>query len=133
MFKRKIAMGLTGFAVAGVLVGSAGAAFAGTSYTNFSTTVGAAGSAAYSNSQTKSTTSATGSVNPTFIGAGRTVSARMYRNSDGAQGTEHTGVSAGSTVPQENKFGSGQTVRTEFAGNWTWTNSTQIDGRWKSN
>lgn len=133
MFKKKIASGLTGLAIVGALVGGSTAAFAGTSYTNFSTTVGSFGSAAYSNSQTKSSTSATGYSNPTFIGAGRTVSSRMYRNSDGARGTEHTGVSAGSTVPQENSFGSGQTVRTEFAGNPTIPTSTQIDGRWKSN
>ena len=124
---------LVGVALTGLLVGGAGVAYAGTSDSSFSTTIGTAGSAAYTGSQTKTSTNVAGNFAPTFIGAGRTISARQYRNSDGAQGTARTGVAAGDNVTQPNSFAGGNSVRTEIAGNFTWSTSTQVDGSWRSN
>lgn len=124
---------LSGAALTAALVSRAAAAYAGTGYESFSTTIGAGGTAAYTGSQTKATSNASGNFAPSFIGASRTISARQYRNSDGARGTERTGVAAGDNVTQPNSFSAGNGVRTEIAGNFTWSTSTQVDGTWRSN
>lgn len=131
--RRTLVSLLSGLTLTAVLVGGAGVAYAGTGYSSFSTTIGVGGTAAYTGSQTKTTSNAAGNFAPSFIGVGRTISARQYRNSDGAQGAERTGVAAGDNVTQPNSFSAGNGVRTQVAGNFTWPNSTQVDGSWRSN
>lgn len=133
MFASQVGKIISGTVLAGVLVGGAGAAFAGTQDTSFSTTIGVFGSAAYTNAQTKAVSNQAGNIAPSYIQYDRTISAREYRTTDGSRGTERTGIAAGDSVSLPNSFNKGNNIRAELAGNFTWTTRTQVDGTWRSN
>jgi hypothetical protein len=134
MLSRKRMAGIgSSVALTALLLGGGTAANASTFWSNFSTTIGTFGAAAYTGTQQKSYNGDSGGFRPSFIGAGRTISARLYKPSTGARGTERTGVAQGSNVILFNSFQAFDILRTEVAGNPAWVTSTQVDGTWRAN
>lgn len=116
-----------------VALGAPLAAYAGTTYGSYSTTIPKFGGSAYSGNQTKAVSNQTGIVKVSRVGADRAVGVRIQKSDGSDQGKAVYEVTGGSTVPVKNSISKGSKVRLQFWGNVVWPVSVQVSGTWKSN
>ncbi|MBW4677796.1 MAG: hypothetical protein KME52_28510 [Desmonostoc geniculatum HA4340-LM1] len=110
-------------------------AFAGTGWSNYSTTVGAFNGNGYSGTQIKDTMGAAAQLNSWTVGGGYEVDARQQLSSGSGNGDWTRNVSGGYIYyldgdPAQN---GGSTVRVHFSNDLTTTVDVQVTGTWSSN
>ena len=123
----------TAFAAALVCF-SAITAYAGTSYSNYNTTVASFNGNGYTAYQTKATSGANGSLHSYTVGADYFVDVRMI-GYDGQAGDWVRNVTDGTNSylwGNSYQF-SGESVRAQFSNDWNTPVSVQVVGEWKSN
>lgn len=112
----------------------AGTAFAGTAYSNYSTTVGRLNGSGYTSYQRKAISGANGNLNSRLVGGNYVVDARMQEK-NGASGawtrniTDNTFYELDSHV----NHSKGDSVRVHFSNDWNTPVNVQVAGSWRSN
>ncbi|WP_074033560.1 MULTISPECIES: hypothetical protein [unclassified Exiguobacterium] len=124
--KSMISMGL-----AVGLLALGGAAQAGTTYSNYDTTVASFNGSGYTGYQTKSSSNASGTLSSKTVGGSYTVDARMTASS--GTGSWVRSVSDNETRSLSNSISSGRSTRVQFSNDLTTPVSVQVTGQWKSN
>ena len=119
--------------VAAMAFGAPFAAHAGTSYSNYSTTIGKLGGNGYTGNQTKAVSSKDGNVSVTRVGDNRTVGTAIQKSNGTAQGTARTELAGGYTATLPNSIPANSSVRLKFWGNPVWVVAVQVTGSWRSN
>lgn len=120
-------IGIVGVSAAFVMAG--GAAFAGTSYANYNTTVAPYNGSGYTGYQTKAITGAAGYLDSESVGGSYKVDARMEGASDGDWARD---ITDGSFRYLYNQSSAGASVRVQFSNDWNTPVHVQVTGRWKS-
>jgi hypothetical protein len=124
---------LTSLAVAGaVLLGGAGAAHAGTSYSNFSTTVAKTNGSGYTSYQTQAKNGAAADLETGTVGGNYEVDARV----NGTQGNGTWSRNIGDSYRVSlvgNPNHATESVRIQFSNDLTTPVAVQVTGRWRSN
>ncbi len=128
---RKRGMGVAIVVAVGLAFGGT-AAWAGTTYSTYSTTVASVGGYGYTAYQTKATSGAAANLQSSNVGGSYQVSART--NSPYNVGT-WTGyvVDDGTNHNLQNPTASGSNIRAQFKNRPQTVVSVQVDGRWRSN
>ena len=126
---RRAALGFAGVA----LVLSGAAAYAGTSYESYSTTVGKFDGNGYTSYQKKASTGTDGTLQSSSVGGSHVVDARMQAQSGGGTGAWARGVNDGETRTLKNSVGKSGKARVQFSTNWNTRVDVQATGSWRSN
>lgn len=117
--------------VAGVVVMSgAGAAYAGTTFSNYNTTVGCCNGSGWTGYQTQSTTGASSSLHSYSVGADYVVDARIDGPVDGAWDRD---ITDSDNRWLDNNNTSGKSVRVQFSNDLSTSVAVQVTGQWRSN
>ncbi len=108
--------------------------YAGTSYVEYSTTVGRFNGAGYTSYQTKSISGANGMLYSRSVGGDYVVDARMQKD-DGVAGLWTRDVDDNSNYYLDGHVShyNGSSVRVQFSNDWNTTVNVQVEGSWKSN
>ncbi|MDO4779354.1 MAG: hypothetical protein Q4A42_07340 [Tissierellia bacterium] len=116
-----------------VILGSS-MVYAGTSYSDYSTTVGRFNGNGYTSYQTKSISGANGDLYSSSVGADYVVDARM-QESDGTAGSWTRDVTDSTNYELDGhvNHSSGDSVRVHFSNDWNTTVNVQVTGSWRSN
>lgn len=126
--------GAVGPLIAGaVLATGAGLAVAGTSYSNFSTTVGKFNGNGYTGNQTKSGSGTVANVTTSSVGGSYVVDARVQRSNGSDSGAWSRNLSDGSSRSLTNGIPSGASTRVQFSNDILTRVDVQVSGRWRSN
>lgn len=120
-------------ATAVVLVSTAGAALAGTSYVSYNKVVPKLGGYVLSNAQTKAGTDSTGDLTSTTVGGGYVVNVCMSNKTAVCLPLTSKDISSGSKVKLANAWVSGAQVHAKFTSSWTTLVNVQVTGSWRSN
>lgn len=116
---------------AGLVLGGT-SAWAGTTYVNYSTTVGAFNGYGYSGYQTKTTANTAANLSSSNVGANYQVSARTHSPFGTGTWTGYV-VDDGTTHNLQNSVASGSNVRAQFRNRPQTPVSVQVDGKFRSN
>src|SRR5699024_11111999 len=106
---------------------------AGTSYENYSTSVGKLNGNGYTSYLKKSTTGAAGTLKSSSVGGSHVVGARMQAQSGGGTGAWARAVTDGETMRLKNSVGKAGNARVQFSTNWNTRVDVQVTGSWRSN
>ena len=107
--------------------------FAGTSYSNYNTTVGKFNGSGYTGYQTKSTGGANANLFSNFVGGGYAVDVRM-QSSNGTGGEWTRQIKTGYyPVDGHVNHRVGNSVRLQFSNNFYTPVAVQVSGSWRSN
>ncbi len=127
-WKRKsVATAIVGGAVA---ISGAGAAYAGTTYRAYNTTVGCCNGSGYTAYQTQATTGASARLRSATVGGSYTVDARVEGPVDG-DWDRNVGDNDDRWLQNDNS--AGRSVRVQFSNDWNTTVAVQVTGDWRSN
>lgn len=108
-------------------------AWAGTSYSTYSTTVGRFNGSGYTAYQTKSIAGANGYIKSTKVGGDYVVDVRMVSPSGNGSWLRDVDDTTSAYVPGKSSQLDGCQVRLEFSNDITTPVNTQVEGSWKSN
>ncbi|MFT4167230.1 MAG: hypothetical protein QM650_18500 [Microlunatus sp.] len=126
--------GAVGPLVAGALLASgAGLAVAGTSYSNFSTTVGKLNGNGYTGTQTKSGTGTNGNITTSQVGGSYQVDARLQKSNGSSSGSWKKNLDDGDSASLPNSISSGSSTRVNLNNDLTTPVDVQVTGKWRSN
>jgi len=128
VMKRKSMMSM-GLAVGLLALG--GAAQAGTTYSNYDTSVAPFNGSGYTGYQTKSSSNASGTLLSKTVGGSYTVDARMTASS--GTGSWVRSVSDNQSRSVSNSIAAGKSARIQFSNDLSTPVSVQVTGQWKSN
>ncbi len=107
---------------------------AGTSYREYSTTVGKLNGNGYTSFQTKSVSGANGNLQSSMVGGDYLVDARMQKD-DGVSGKWTRDITDDRYYDLDghvNHF-SGDNIRIQFSNDWNTVVDVQVTGNWRSN
>lgn len=125
---------IKGLAMVGILVGaSSTAAYASTTYSNYSTTVGRFNGNGYTSYQKKTYDGKNGDIHSENVGGKYKVDVRMQ--SDNGNGGWRRDVDDGTkaTLPGTGSQTKGTNVRAQFSNDWNTPVAVQVDGSWRCN
>lgn len=124
--KRRVSVPL----LSALTLGVATAAFAGSTYAGFSTTVGAYNGSGYTSYQTKAISGARGNVITTSVGGSYKVDARMQSSS--GTGDWQRNLTDGDSRELQNNISARKLARVQFSNDLTTRVSVQVAGSWRS-
>ncbi|MBS2771894.1 hypothetical protein PNH38_14410 [Anoxybacillus rupiensis] len=127
MKKKKIT--ILGLAIG--LIAFGGAVQAGTSWSEYNTTVGKFNGSGYTGYQTKAYSGTYGELNSSVVGGSYTVDARMQASSGTGSWVRSVTDSDYRTLP--NSVPSGIECRVQFSNDLTTPVDVQVSGKWRSN
>ncbi|MEW5323794.1 hypothetical protein V2J23_17245 [Geobacillus thermoleovorans] len=113
------------------LVAFGGAVQAGSSWSNYNTTVGKFNGSGYTGYQTKASSGTYGELNSSVVGGSYTVDARMRASSGTGSWVRSVTDNDYRTLP--NSVPSGLSARVEFSNDITTPVDVQVSGTWRSN
>lgn len=113
------------------LMAFGGAVQAGTSWSNYNTTVGKFNGSGYTGYQTKASSGTYGELNSSVVGGSYTVDARMQASSGTGSWVRSVTDNDYRTLP--NSIPSGLSARVEFSNDITTPVDVQVSGTWRSN
>lgn len=109
------------------------AAFAGTKYESYNTTVGKFNGNGYSGYQTKSSSGESGQISSTKVGGDYVVDARMNSRAGNGNWLGNLDDNEVRLLPGNDKLVKGTDVRVQFSNDWNTPVAVQVVGKWKSN
>lgn len=109
------------------------AAVAGTSYSNYNTTVGRLNGNGYTGYQAKNKAGANGYIKSTNVGGNYVVDARMNSSSGNGSWVRDLDDCENRSLPGNAKMKKGCSVRTQFSNDLNTPVAVQVTGSWKSN
>lgn len=109
------------------------AAFAGTSYENYNTTVGRFNGNGYSSYQSKTTAGTNGYISSTKVGGSYVVDVRMNSSSGNGSWVRDLDDNESRSLPGSSKMTKNTNVRLQFSNDWNTPVAVQVSGKWKSN
>ena len=124
---------LAGSMIAATLFAGAGVAHAGTSYSSYSTTVGAFNGNGYTGGQTKAVSNRSGNLRSVAVGGRYTVDARMQRTNGNNSGSWVRNVNSSQTRNLPNRLPAQSRVRVHFSNDLLTPVQVQVEGSWRSN
>ncbi|MGY5765147.1 hypothetical protein ACXET9_08100 [Brachybacterium sp. DNPG3] len=114
-----------------VMCGGMGAAYAGTSYKSFSTTVPRINGSGYTSYQTKSISNANVQILSLTVGGDHVVDARVQGPYFGSSSWKRN-LGDGKNINFTNKFKKGESVRLQFSNDLLTLQELQVEGKWRS-
>lgn len=129
--KMKALKGIVATSIAVMTLGTA--AYAGTSYESYNTTVGKFNGNGYTDYQKKSTAGIDGYIKSTKVGGSYVVDVRM--NSSAGNGSWARGLDDNDerSLPGNSKMKKNDNIRVQFSNDWNTPVAVQVAGTWKSN
>jgi hypothetical protein len=123
---------LAACAMAAVLMGGAGAAWAGTSWATFNTTVGKFNGSGYTGNQTKTTGGAYVQLKNLAVGGSYVVDARAQQQNGSNSGAWANNLGDGATANLSNSINAGVSTRVQFSNELLTPVDVQVQGSWRS-
>lgn len=131
LIMRKITKTIAIASMAVMMLGTT--AFAGSTFSSYSTTVGKFNGNGYSSYQTKEIDGANGAISSTSVGGGYEVDVRMNSSVGSGSWTRDLKSGTEAALPGYYKQVSGTKVRAQFSNNITTPVDVQVTGSWASN
>lgn len=129
MRKKIVALGTV------LLLAASVTAHAGTTFENYSTTVGAFNGSGYTDTQIKATNGAAADLNSGSVGGNYVVDVRQQLENGSGSGswTRNVDDATNYLVDGTTSQTSGSKVRLQFSNDWNTPVSVQVSGKWRSN